>query len=300
MLPTLRDGDWLIARRTRRIRPGQVVLAWMPPRDGMPSHGGHPRRPALLLVKRATRRADGGWWLESDFPEAPGAVDSSGFGPVPDELIVGRVLARYWPRFKSRFLFRSTDHTFPLRVHPRSAGAGSRHLGSREAERACLRGRRACGRKPARRGRLSDGAPRCEAREGALADRGPRGEGGFRTEACEGALATEAREAERGTSEASSDPATRGGPARFPRARPGSRILRTEAATAGGSGGLVCTPQLKQRALRVVLGGLPVHQLQHLLLGQLGAHRPEVDEQAPRGDDDDVPPERDVVGVDRR
>jgi nickel-type superoxide dismutase maturation protease len=85
MLPTLRPGDWLIARRTRRIRPGQVVLAWHPSRDG------------LLLVKRAARRVDGGWWLESDNPRAPGATDSSGFGPVPDAMIVGRVLARYWP-----------------------------------------------------------------------------------------------------------------------------------------------------------------------------------------------------------
>jgi hypothetical protein len=111
MLPTLRDGDWLIAWRTRRIRSGQVILAWMPP------PGGHPPRPALLLVKRAARRAGGGWWLESDFPEAPGAVDSSGFGPVPDELIVGRVLARYWPKFKSKFLSQVTVCTFPLPSH---------------------------------------------------------------------------------------------------------------------------------------------------------------------------------------
>jgi nickel-type superoxide dismutase maturation protease len=86
MLPALRHGDWLLARRTRRIRPGQVVLAW------------HPHRPGFLLVKRAARRVTGGWWLESDFPGAPGATDSSGFGPVPDEMIVGRVLARYWRR----------------------------------------------------------------------------------------------------------------------------------------------------------------------------------------------------------
>ena len=85
MRPTLLPGDWLIARRTRRIRPGQVVLAWHPSRDG------------LLLVKRAARRADGGWWLASDNPLAPGATDSSRFGPVADERIVGRVLGRYWP-----------------------------------------------------------------------------------------------------------------------------------------------------------------------------------------------------------
>jgi nickel-type superoxide dismutase maturation protease len=89
MLPGLRPGDWLVARRTRRIRPGQVVLAW------------HPARPGFLLVKRAVRRVEGdgeagGWWLESDNP-VPGAVDSRRFGPVPERLIVGRVLARYWP-----------------------------------------------------------------------------------------------------------------------------------------------------------------------------------------------------------
>jgi nickel-type superoxide dismutase maturation protease len=90
MLPGLRPGDWLLARRTRQIRPGQVVLAW------------HPSRPGFLLVKRAVRevKADGevarGWWLGSDNPAA-GAVDSSRFGPVPEEMIVGRVLVRYWP-----------------------------------------------------------------------------------------------------------------------------------------------------------------------------------------------------------
>jgi nickel-type superoxide dismutase maturation protease len=91
MLPTLRSGDWLIAWRTRRIRPGQIVLAW------------HPSRPDFQLVKRAVRRVDGGWWLESDFPEAPGAVDSNGFGPVPEEKIIGRVLVRYWRQRRPRF-----------------------------------------------------------------------------------------------------------------------------------------------------------------------------------------------------
>ena len=84
MEPALRPGDWLLARRTRRIRAGQVVLAW------------HPQRPGFLLVKRAARREAGGWWLASDNPGA-GAVDSARFGPVPEEQIVGRVLLRYWP-----------------------------------------------------------------------------------------------------------------------------------------------------------------------------------------------------------
>src|SRR5579875_1296664 len=82
MTPTFQPGDWLLARRGRWVRPGQVVLAW------------HPARPTLLLVKRAARRQDGGWWLESDNP-APGVVDSRSFGPVPPDLIEGVVLCRY-------------------------------------------------------------------------------------------------------------------------------------------------------------------------------------------------------------
>lgn len=86
MVPALRHGDWLIALRTRRIRPGQIVLAT------------HPRRPGLLLVKRAGERAGNGWWLASDFADAPGVADSRHFGPVSPEQVVGRVLVRYWPR----------------------------------------------------------------------------------------------------------------------------------------------------------------------------------------------------------
>jgi nickel-type superoxide dismutase maturation protease len=90
MVPALRPGDWLLACRTRRVRPGQVVLAW------------HPQRPGFLLVKRVAwwdkgdAEGVGGWWLASDNPGA-GAVDSARFGPVPAEKIVARVLVRYWP-----------------------------------------------------------------------------------------------------------------------------------------------------------------------------------------------------------
>jgi len=83
MEPALYPGDWLLVRRTRRIRAGQIVLAR------------HPGRSEMLIVKRAARRVDGGWWLESDNPDA-GAVDSRRFGVVPGPLIEGRVLARYW------------------------------------------------------------------------------------------------------------------------------------------------------------------------------------------------------------
>jgi signal peptidase I len=95
MEPALHPGDWLLAWRTRRVRAGQLVLAW------------HPQRPGFLLVKRAAWRVEGGgevgggWWLASDNPGA-GAVDSARFGPVPEEKIVARVLVRYWPPGRRR------------------------------------------------------------------------------------------------------------------------------------------------------------------------------------------------------
>jgi nickel-type superoxide dismutase maturation protease len=96
MEPALHPGDWLVVRRTivpgrpLRLRPGQIVVAR------------HPGRPDLLIVKRATRRQDGGWWLASDNPFAAGAADSARFGPVPLENIVAVVLVRYWPLRRSR------------------------------------------------------------------------------------------------------------------------------------------------------------------------------------------------------
>lgn len=85
MLPGLRPGDWLIVRAGARPLSGAVVVAE------------HPRRPGLLIVKRASHRTDEGWWLESDNQRAPGRSDSWDFGAVPDALVTGRVLARYRP-----------------------------------------------------------------------------------------------------------------------------------------------------------------------------------------------------------
>ncbi|GAA4087850.1 nickel-type superoxide dismutase maturation protease [Actinomadura miaoliensis] len=85
MTPALRPGDWLLVRRGARVAEGDVVVAR------------HPGRTEQLIVKRATRRTDGGWWLESDNQGAPGRQDSWDFDAVPDPLLVGRVVARYWP-----------------------------------------------------------------------------------------------------------------------------------------------------------------------------------------------------------
>ncbi|HXB48192.1 MAG TPA: S24 family peptidase [Streptosporangiaceae bacterium] len=90
MEPALRPGDWLLVwrglsdGRPPRIRPGRLVIAR------------HPAQTDLLLVKRAAAHRPGGWWLESDNSAAAGAVDSRSFGPVPEGLILGYVLGRYW------------------------------------------------------------------------------------------------------------------------------------------------------------------------------------------------------------
>jgi phage repressor protein C with HTH and peptisase S24 domain len=82
MAPTLRHGDALLVRRGGRpVHPGDVVVAVFR------------SRPELLVVKRAVRAVDGGWWVRGD-NELIGD-DSRAYG-VAD--VVGRVVWRYWPR----------------------------------------------------------------------------------------------------------------------------------------------------------------------------------------------------------
>ncbi len=81
MAPTLTDGDALLVRRGARARPGDVVVARFR------------TRPDLLVVKRAVREQDGGWWIEGDNEFV--ADDSRAYG-VAD--LIGRVVLRYWPR----------------------------------------------------------------------------------------------------------------------------------------------------------------------------------------------------------
>jgi phage repressor protein C with HTH and peptisase S24 domain len=81
MAPTLRDGDALLVRRGARARAGDIVVARFR------------SRPGLLVVKRAVREQDGGWWIQGDNEFV--ADDSRAYG-VAD--VIGRVLVRYWPR----------------------------------------------------------------------------------------------------------------------------------------------------------------------------------------------------------
>ncbi|MHC0431721.1 nickel-type superoxide dismutase maturation protease [Streptomyces sp. O3] len=101
MVPTLRHGDRLLVHYGARVRAGDVVVLR------------HPFQQDLLVVKRAVERREGGWWVLGDNSFAGG--DSTDYGTVPAELVLGRVR---------------------LRVRPRGAeprGAGARGTGARGA-----------------------------------------------------------------------------------------------------------------------------------------------------------------------
>ncbi|WP_459754211.1 nickel-type superoxide dismutase maturation protease [Streptomyces sennicomposti] len=84
MVPTLYHGDRLLVRYGARIRPGDVVVLR------------HPFQQDLLVVKRAAERREGGWWVLADNTYAGG--DSTDYGTVPEELVLGKVWFRYRPR----------------------------------------------------------------------------------------------------------------------------------------------------------------------------------------------------------
>jgi nickel-type superoxide dismutase maturation protease len=80
MSPTLRHGDAVLVLRTDRVRPGDVVVARFPDVPG-------------LVVKRAVRAQDAGWWVVGDNDLV--RDDSRRYGPAE---VVGRVVLRWWPR----------------------------------------------------------------------------------------------------------------------------------------------------------------------------------------------------------
>ncbi|MEU5316997.1 nickel-type superoxide dismutase maturation protease [Streptomyces sp. NPDC021056] len=84
MVPTLHHADRLVVQYGARIRPGDVVVLR------------HPFQQDLLVVKRAVERREGGWWVLGDNAYAGG--DSTDYGVVPVELVLGKVRLRYRPR----------------------------------------------------------------------------------------------------------------------------------------------------------------------------------------------------------
>ncbi|MDO8732525.1 MAG: nickel-type superoxide dismutase maturation protease [Actinomycetota bacterium] len=83
MEPSLRSGHWWLVRRTRDVRPGQLIVFW------------HPVRTDLLTVKRVDHRRPEGWWVLGD--NAAASDDSRFFGVVDPARVVGRLVLRYRP-----------------------------------------------------------------------------------------------------------------------------------------------------------------------------------------------------------
>ncbi len=81
MEPTLRPGDVLLLRYDVATRAGQLGVGRLPDRP--------------IAVKRAVRRADGGWWVERDNPAE--GVDSWLVGAIPDHDVIASVWRRVWP-----------------------------------------------------------------------------------------------------------------------------------------------------------------------------------------------------------
>ncbi len=98
MAPTLRHDDAVLVRLGAAVRPGHVVLARFP------------ARPDLLVVKRAVRPVDGGWWVEGDNELV--ADDSRRYGPAD---VVGRVVWRYWPIWPPRVRHSLRRHSLRRR-----------------------------------------------------------------------------------------------------------------------------------------------------------------------------------------
>jgi phage repressor protein C with HTH and peptisase S24 domain len=76
MVPALHDGDRVLVRHGAPIRVGDVVLARF--RD----------LPDRLVVKRAERPEDGGWWLASDNEFVGGDSRIHGVADVCARVIV--------------------------------------------------------------------------------------------------------------------------------------------------------------------------------------------------------------------
>ncbi|MEV4447305.1 MULTISPECIES: nickel-type superoxide dismutase maturation protease [Streptomyces] len=113
MVPTLQHGDRLVVQYGARVRPGDVVVLR------------HPFQQDLLVVKRIAERREGGWWVLGDNAYAGG--DSTDYGTVPEDLVLGKVRFRYRPHLPGQ---RS-----PLAVVRWALGAARPVLSDRSASR---------------------------------------------------------------------------------------------------------------------------------------------------------------------
>ena len=83
MAPALRHGDQLVVRYGGSVRPGDVIVVALPGRP-----------PAVKRLMEVD--AEGSVWVEGDNPF--GSTDSRELGSLPASAVLGRVVARLWPR----------------------------------------------------------------------------------------------------------------------------------------------------------------------------------------------------------
>ena len=83
MVPTLHDGDRLLALRLGRPHRGDLVVL------------SDPRQPSRLVVKRVVSVHGHMLSVAGDNPEH--STDSRTYGPVPVHSVLGRVVRRYGP-----------------------------------------------------------------------------------------------------------------------------------------------------------------------------------------------------------
>jgi signal peptidase I len=87
MAPTYRDGERILAVRTRNFGPGDVVVFTMPAAGlfALPAGSTPP-----ITLKRVIEARPGAPVVVAG--DASGSVDSSIFGPVDRDLVIGRAL----------------------------------------------------------------------------------------------------------------------------------------------------------------------------------------------------------------
>ena len=138
MEPTLRAGDWIVARADGRAGVGDVVVLE------------HPHRPGVLIVKRVARTDEDGFWLLGDAPgrqptpatSVPcptwwaGCCGASAHGvqsasPRPADgcrVRLGQVVSTILPKRSPDSMARRASGAAAAGAHGRSAVAGrSRH-----------------------------------------------------------------------------------------------------------------------------------------------------------------------------
>jgi phage repressor protein C with HTH and peptisase S24 domain len=89
MLPTLTPGDFLVIKIGGNIQIGDLVAFKQGEVVGQ------------LLIKRVVDLRDAAYWVSGD--NVKESDDSRKFGWVESNQIIGKVIFKYWPRFKKSF-----------------------------------------------------------------------------------------------------------------------------------------------------------------------------------------------------